>query len=281
MKVEWCVVNFKYEKLGVFCFVCGIMGHMENKCPVRFSMENDDGTRGWNGEIRAEARRSGGRLTSRWLKDERGGGATATGNQPEPAHGDMATPSTGPTTVDMAALNLSIQPAPPHQSHTASNTNIPTCLPNNSQGPTQSALSAINQLNLQNLNLQPSNQSFNALLSAIMALSPYNHVQPPHEIHNPPNPSLTTTSNPHHQQLLSNHYNTIMTQSVTPINSNLNTHQIPINSTNQFTFNSHIPNCPTHSSINHQVSKTVKPNQSYEPNRPNLSRTEPALPYPT
>lgn len=34
---EWCVVNFKYKKLGTFCFVCGVLGHSENKCEVRFS----------------------------------------------------------------------------------------------------------------------------------------------------------------------------------------------------------------------------------------------------
>jgi hypothetical protein len=68
---RWCTVNFKYEKLGVFCFVCGIMGHTENKCAVRFSMEEDSGIREWSSEIRADARRQGGRLTSRWLREER------------------------------------------------------------------------------------------------------------------------------------------------------------------------------------------------------------------
>ncbi|MCH95184.1 hypothetical protein A2U01_0016158, partial [Trifolium medium] len=62
---EWCTVNFKYEKLGVFCFVCGIMGHAEKKCAIRFSMEHDDGIRGWSGEIRADDRRQRGRLVSR------------------------------------------------------------------------------------------------------------------------------------------------------------------------------------------------------------------------
>jgi hypothetical protein len=54
---NWCTVKFKYEKLGVFCFVCGIMGHAENKCVVRFEMEEDNGVRDWTPEIRAETRR--------------------------------------------------------------------------------------------------------------------------------------------------------------------------------------------------------------------------------
>lgn len=30
-------MNFKYEKLGTFCFVCGVLGHTKNKCEVRLS----------------------------------------------------------------------------------------------------------------------------------------------------------------------------------------------------------------------------------------------------
>jgi 14-3-3 protein epsilon len=44
---NWCTVRFKYEKLGIFCFVCGIMGHAENRCETRFAMEVDDGRREW------------------------------------------------------------------------------------------------------------------------------------------------------------------------------------------------------------------------------------------
>jgi hypothetical protein len=90
---QWCTVNFKYEKLGIFCFVCGIMGHAENKCEVRFGMEHDDGRREWSAEIRADTRRQGGRLVSRWLREEKGskdehgsGEAAAQANQPASQH---------------------------------------------------------------------------------------------------------------------------------------------------------------------------------------------------
>jgi hypothetical protein len=76
---KWCTVKFKYEKLGTFCFVCGVIGHAENKCEIRFSMEEDDGTREWSAEIRVDSRRQGGRIVSRWLKEERGGSVEQSG----------------------------------------------------------------------------------------------------------------------------------------------------------------------------------------------------------
>jgi 14-3-3 protein epsilon len=87
---QWCTVNFKYEKLGVFCFVCGIMGHAENKCEVRFAMVQDDGRREWSADIRADPRRQGGKIGSKWLREERG-------SREENANGDSAAHVQTPT----------------------------------------------------------------------------------------------------------------------------------------------------------------------------------------
>jgi hypothetical protein len=101
---KWCTVKFKYEKLGIFCFVCGIMGHAENKCEIRFSMEHDDGVRNWSAEIRADHRRQGGRQTSRWLREEKGArseaGGSSVASQSGPANSNAGIAATDAELAD-------------------------------------------------------------------------------------------------------------------------------------------------------------------------------------
>jgi 14-3-3 protein epsilon len=112
---EWCTVNFKYEKLGIFCFVCGIMGHAENKCEVRFSMEQDDGSREWSVELRAEPRRQGGRMVSRWLREEHGGRNEQYGRGGVASSNNQAGSSfAGPTEAELDR-NHSTRSSNPHQ----------------------------------------------------------------------------------------------------------------------------------------------------------------------
>lgn len=54
---DWCLVQFKYEKLTSFCFICGLLGHVEQYCDDLFAKGVDDGARGWGVELRVEVRR--------------------------------------------------------------------------------------------------------------------------------------------------------------------------------------------------------------------------------
>jgi hypothetical protein len=135
-------VKFKYEKLGIFCFVCGIMGHAENKCEVRFAMEHDNGVREWSSEIRADPRRTGGKLSSRWLREEKGGRSATEGGGTErqsiPVTGDAGVVPTG---ADLAqrVQNLSQNLLPNHPAimspviATQTNNIIPTTKSQNAQ----------------------------------------------------------------------------------------------------------------------------------------------------
>lgn len=42
---ELRTVKFKYEKLGTFCFLCGLLGHTDQFCDKLFQIEHDDGCR--------------------------------------------------------------------------------------------------------------------------------------------------------------------------------------------------------------------------------------------
>jgi len=68
---EWCVVNFKYDKLGTFYFVCGVLRHSESKCEVRFSQPNVAIPKRWSNAIREDLWKLGGRASSQWLREDR------------------------------------------------------------------------------------------------------------------------------------------------------------------------------------------------------------------
>lgn len=70
---EWCTIIFKYERLGLFYFVCGILGHSEHRCEVRFVMAEDNVIRGWSNELRVGSRGCGDGPLSKWLKRKSGG----------------------------------------------------------------------------------------------------------------------------------------------------------------------------------------------------------------
>lgn len=66
-----CIVQCKYERLGDFCFVCGLVSHTERYCGKKVGLNSNDEAREWGIWLRAPARRAGGNDRSKFLRDER------------------------------------------------------------------------------------------------------------------------------------------------------------------------------------------------------------------
>lgn len=69
-----CVIaSFKYERLGLLCFLCGMVGHSDQLCGKIFELEEDTGERQWSNFSKADQRCQVGGGANRWLWEEGGG----------------------------------------------------------------------------------------------------------------------------------------------------------------------------------------------------------------
>ncbi|XP_074334031.1 uncharacterized protein LOC141671643 [Apium graveolens] len=64
------VVNCKYEKLGDFCFICGLLSHTEQFGRKKLEVNTGEIIKDWGHWLRAPPRRAVGRNTSKWLREE-------------------------------------------------------------------------------------------------------------------------------------------------------------------------------------------------------------------
>ncbi|XP_074347640.1 uncharacterized protein LOC141686506 [Apium graveolens] len=66
---EWTWVNFKYERLSSFCFVCGLLGHQERDCAIVYANPDKEITRAYGVWLRAPTKNSKNmNLGAKWLR---------------------------------------------------------------------------------------------------------------------------------------------------------------------------------------------------------------------
>jgi len=82
-------VAFKYERLGHFCYLCGMLGHIDDYCELLFSMKEDNGEQRWGPELRAEPRNVVASSGSKWLRREGAVWKTPT-NAPQSVTGNQS-----------------------------------------------------------------------------------------------------------------------------------------------------------------------------------------------
>lgn len=64
------MVSCKYERLGEFCFTCGMLSHTERYCKKFLSRASDEGSQEWGSWLRAPPRRTGGQARSKYLRGD-------------------------------------------------------------------------------------------------------------------------------------------------------------------------------------------------------------------
>lgn len=87
---DWSWLNFKYEKLGTFCFVCGIIGHAERDCNVVYAHPEKIVEKAYGTWLRAPNKNMRNNTGARWLRNlgTGDGGWGSSQNVPNTAHGD-------------------------------------------------------------------------------------------------------------------------------------------------------------------------------------------------
>ncbi|XP_050212808.1 uncharacterized protein LOC126664459 [Mercurialis annua] len=67
---DWMWVDFKYERLPIFCFLCGKLGHMDKFCEKRYEEGHEDHVRPYGIWLKAVPRKFQTQIGERWLRNE-------------------------------------------------------------------------------------------------------------------------------------------------------------------------------------------------------------------
>lgn len=65
----WFWVNFKYENVPSFCFICGIVGHTERFCSKLFEVPEEEITKPYGSWMRAPLRNQVKLIGAKWLRN--------------------------------------------------------------------------------------------------------------------------------------------------------------------------------------------------------------------
>lgn len=67
---EEVIVSCKYERLGDFCFTCGIMSHTERYWSRFLNRYKEEVVKEWGSRLQAPTRRGPGMVKSKWLRED-------------------------------------------------------------------------------------------------------------------------------------------------------------------------------------------------------------------
>lgn len=70
---NWQWINFKYERSGNFCFVCGVLGHVERECNVVYANPGKEFEKAYAVWLKATNRNVRNNVGARWLRNLDGG----------------------------------------------------------------------------------------------------------------------------------------------------------------------------------------------------------------
>lgn len=88
----WFWINFKYENVPSFCFICGIVGHSERFCSQLFEKPENEIVKPYGAWMRAPLRRQVKPIGAKWLRNGEGGSNFAADSQSqEDRNGDDGT----------------------------------------------------------------------------------------------------------------------------------------------------------------------------------------------
>ncbi|KAH9697145.1 CCHC-type domain-containing protein [Citrus sinensis] len=65
---DWIWVDFKYERLNIFCFICGLLGHTEKQCPKLYDCPPGEIVKCYGHWLKAPNRRNAMNSGERWLR---------------------------------------------------------------------------------------------------------------------------------------------------------------------------------------------------------------------